>query len=130
MSIQSSISFDYIIDGYKKDLTGREFVYISKYGSTTFGIVKDVYHRINHSFDDETLRRIQMGISYMFSKIDIDELDLIEKNVDRRWSGSFPHISIISENGNVYNLESDKIFFISDKIPSIFEKKIEKNRKP
>jgi len=128
MSILSSITFDHIIEGYKKDLIGREFVYLSEYGSTTFGVVKDVILRINHNFDDETSRRMKVGIAAMSTKVNIDESDLVEKIVDRRWSGTFPYISIISETGNVYNLESDKLFFLGEKNSFFFEENIEKDR--
>ena len=122
--VLSSSNFDNILEGYKKDLVGREFVYLSKYGSTTFGKVARVHLGVSAAFDNETNRRFMVSLSRVSPKVTVGESDLSPIEVEREWSGSFPSITIISENNISYNLESDKIYFLQNESERInFEKK-------
>lgn len=109
------VDFNILQKAYEEQLIGKEFVYKSKYGSTTFGTVDRVIVTSMSSMDDETVRKVKVGLSKMTPKIQIKEGDLEPIKVERTWVGSIPQVSIISKNGILYELETDEIYFIDGK---------------
>lgn len=97
---------------YKNEFIGKEFVYQSEYGSETFSKVKDVIIAINLSADKEALRLQNKIIAKYSPKIKTIPIDTEPIEVERKWSGVMPTITIISENNNHYKLGSDKIYFL------------------
>lgn len=109
------VYFNILQKAYEEQLVGKEFVYKSKYGSTTFGTVESVIVTSMSSMDDETGRKVKVGLSKVTPKVQIEEGDLEPIKVERTWVGSRPQISIISKNGTPYDLETDEIYFIDGK---------------
>ena len=106
------MNFDLILKAYESVLVGKEFVYKSKYGSTTFGTVERVMLIHQGTMDDESSRRFKVVIGNHSSKVRLDPSDHQPIQVDRSWSGVSPEITIISTNGTSYNLKEDEIYFI------------------
>jgi hypothetical protein len=104
--------FENILKGLQKDLVGLDFVYKSKYGGEVKGIVKDVSITHQHGADEETNRRILVGLFNKSRKIQITEEHKIELNPDFRWSGWSFEIIVTSENGVSYSMKKDNIYFI------------------
>ena len=80
-----------IYDALREEWVGKQFVYESKYGSETKGVVKDVVvanEMISNKF-----------------------LTLKESEEMFNWIGTRPVFNIISTNDNVYLL--DEIYFLS-----------------
>lgn len=91
------LGLERIVDAYKAEFVGKRFVYVSKYGPT-FGTVKDV--RIFTEFDlsENQLQKILYGVEGNSSS--------------NNWCGFRPIISIVSENGNIYSLTKEKVYFL------------------
>ena len=106
------MNFDLILKAYESVLVGKEFVYKSKYGSTTFGTVERVMLIHQGAMDDESGRMFKVVIGNHSSKVRLDPSDHQPIQVDRSWSGVSPEITIISTNGTSYNLKEDEIYFI------------------
>lgn len=104
--------FDKLQESYNETLIGKEFVYLSKYGSTTFGRVKSVNVISSATMDAETARKFKVGLSKVSPKVNSTEKDLEPIQVERKWWGFKPQIIIVSENGVPYNLDNDNIYFI------------------
>lgn len=107
------MKYDKIKKAYEETFIGKEFVYKSKYGSTTFGKVSGVQIIEKSSMDYETSRKFKIGLAKTSSKIETTEKDYKPVEVKKKWFGSFPQINIISKNGNHYNIKSDEIYFIN-----------------
>lgn len=107
-----NMNFDLILKAYESVLVGKEFVYKSKYGSTTFGTVEQVILTHHCAMDDESSRRFKVVIGNHSSKVQLEPSDHQPIRVDRSWSGVTPKITIISTNGTAYNLKEDEIYFI------------------
>ena len=106
------MNFDLILKAYESVLVGKEFVYKSKYSSTTFGTVERVMLIHQGTMDDESSRRFKVVIGNHSSKVRLDPSDHQPIQVDRSWSGVSPEITIISTNGTSYNLKEDEMYFI------------------
>jgi hypothetical protein len=106
------MNFDLILEAYRKTLVGKEFVYKSKYGSTTFGTVKRVIVAYQCSMDAESGRRLKVAIGNNSRKVQLEPSDHQPIQVERRWHGKSPGITIISTNGISYDLKEDEIYFI------------------
>ena len=109
------MDFDILQKAYEEQLVDKEFVYKSKYGSTTFGVVDRVIVTSMTSMDDETGRKMKVGLSKASPKVQLEKGDLEPIKVERTWIGSVPKVSIISKNGTLYELEEDTIYFIDGK---------------
>ncbi len=106
------MNFDLILKAYESVLVGKEFVYKSKYGSTTFGTIERVMITHHCTMDDESGRRFKVAIASKSPKVQLEPSDHQPIQVDRSWSGVSPEITIISTNGTSYNLKEDEIYFI------------------
>lgn len=106
--------FEKIQDAYNETLVGEEFVYLSKYGSTTFGRVKEVIIRESSTTDLETGRELKLELSKVSPKVKVTKEDLEPIQVEKRWWGSTPQVIIRSENGTQYELNKDEIYFIGE----------------
>jgi len=106
--------FENILEGLRKDLNGKEFVYKSKYGGEVKGTVKGVSITHQLGFDKETSRRMLVGLSKRIPKIQITEKNLVELKPDFKWSGMTFEIMVTSTNGISYNMNSDKIYFLDE----------------
>ena len=106
--------FENILEGLRKDLNGKEFVYKSKYGGEVKGTVKGVSITHQLGSDKETSRRMLVGMSKISQKVQITDDDLIELTPDFKWSGTSFEIMVTSTNGVSYNMNSDKIYFIDE----------------
>lgn len=97
---------------------GKQFVYVSKYGSETIGEIEDVILTSIFSMDKESsgiIREIvkqksdnKPGTTAMNRDIET------KKSIDRKdfkWFGSRPEIRIQSTNGQIYKLE--EIYILS-----------------
>lgn len=107
------MKYDKIQKVYEETLIGKEFVYVSKYGSTTFGKVSGILIVEQCSMDDESSRKMKIVMGRRTSKIELTEKDYNSIKVEKGWFGSFPEINILSENNNHYTLGKDKIYFIN-----------------
>lgn len=63
------MNFDLILEAYQKTLVCKEFVYKSKYGSTTFGTVERVMLTHNYTTDNESGRRFKVAIGSNSPKV-------------------------------------------------------------
>jgi len=108
------MNFDKIEKAYNETLVGKEFVYLSKYGSTTFGRVKNAKVISSSSTDPETDRKFRLEFYKLSPKVKFTEEDLKPIQVERKWWGHAPKITIISENGVLYDLDKDEIYFINE----------------
>lgn len=108
------MDFDKIEEAYNETLVGKEFVYLSKYGSTTFGRVKNVKVIYSSARDPETYREFRLEFYKLSPKVKFTEEDLKPIPVERKWLGYAPKITIISENGVPYDLDKDEIYFINE----------------
>jgi len=108
-------NFDKLQEAYNETLIGKEFVYLSKYGSTTFGKVKSVNVISSSSMDVETGRKLKLALSKVSPKVNSTEKDLEPIQVERKWWGYKPQITILSENNVPYDLNEDNIYFIDGK---------------
>ena len=106
--------FENIIKGLRKDLIGKEFIYVSKYGGETKGIVKDVSLQHIISFDEETARKFKLKMASS-GKFDLKESDLIENNASFTWSGKSFKILVHTTNNVFYELGVDNIYFLDEK---------------
>lgn len=106
------MNFDPILKAYRKTLIGKEFVYKSKYGSTTFGTVERVILTHHCAMDDESGRRFKVAIGNNSAKVQLEPSDHQPIEVERIWRGESPGITIISTNGTAYDLKEDEIYFI------------------
>lgn len=109
------MEYDKIQKAYEDTLIGKEFVYLSKYGSTTFGTVKSVMVVHQCSMDAESGRRFKVAIGNNSQKVQLEPSDHQPVQVERRWYGQSPGITIISTNGTLYDLKEDEIYFIDGK---------------
>lgn len=91
------LGLEKIAKAYKAELVGKRFVYVSKYGPT-FGTVKDVRIHTEFDFSDSQIKKILYGVK--------------EKPSTNDWFGFRPVINIVSENGNLYNLTNEKVYFL------------------
>lgn len=105
--------FENILKGLREDLTGKEFVYCSKYGGEVKGTVRSVSIVHCHNSDKESNRKMKLGLSKISPKIQITEEDMVELNQDFEWSGCSFDIIITSESGTAYDMSEDKIYFIN-----------------
>lgn len=106
------MNFDTILEAYRETLIGKEFVYKSKYGSTTFGTVKNVIITHLIDMDDESGRKFKVAIGNNSRKVQLESSDHVPIEVERSWRGESPEITIISTNGTSYCLTEDEIYFI------------------
>jgi len=106
------MNFDPILEAYRKTLVGKEFVYKSKYGSTTFGTVEQVILTHHCTMDDESGRRFKVAIASKSPKVQLEPSDHQPIEVERIWRGESPGITIISTKGIAYDLKEDEIYFI------------------
>ena len=102
--------FDKILEGYKKNLIGKEFVYTSKYGGTVFGTVANVMMTQIDSIDAESFRKFSNKLNKKSGKYKSQETPI---QVERSYYAHKPEISIFSKNGVLYNLNEDNIYFIN-----------------
>jgi len=93
-----------------KELKGKEFVYVTKYGGEVFSKVSDVHITEIYHMDKESGRKFKIGLSKASQKVQLEEKDKVPVKVDRRWSGSQYEIEVTTPNGNYYKL--NKIYFI------------------
>lgn len=91
------LGLERIADAYKAEFVGKRFVYVSKYGPT-FGTVKDVRIHTEFDFSENQIKKILYGAEGNSSSDD--------------WGGFRPVINIVSENGNLYNLTNEKVYFL------------------
>ena len=106
------MNFDLILEAYQKTLVGKEFVYKSKYGSTTFGTVERVMLTHQCKTDDESGRRFKVALASKSPKVQLEPSDHQPIEVERIWHGESPGITIISTNGIAYDLKEYEIYFI------------------
>lgn len=106
------MNFDLILEAYRKTLVGKEFVYKSKYGSTTFGTVERVMLTHQCAMDDESGRQFKVAIASKSPKVQLESSDHQPIQVERSWHGESPGITIISTKGIAYDLKEDEIYFI------------------
>jgi len=105
--------FEKIQDVLNETLIGKEFVYVSKYGSETRCEVKWVTIVNSVSGDKDSLRKMKLGLNRMSpQKIKIEEKDKQSIEVPFKWWGHALKINVISTMGNVYELDKDNIYFI------------------
>jgi hypothetical protein len=107
------MKYDKIQKAYEETLIGKEFVYLSKYGSTVFGKVSGILIVEQYAMDDESNRKWKVAIGKKTGNIKLEEKDYNPIEVEKEWNGSFLEINILSENNNYYTLGKDKIYFIS-----------------
>jgi hypothetical protein len=98
----------------KNAWVGKEFIYVSKYGSETRGIVKDVVV-VNEIIANKTLA------GYLKKKVEEQSKNKpnttimnymgLNDEIESNYIGTRPTFKIISENNNTYSL--DEIYFIS-----------------
>jgi hypothetical protein len=105
-------SSNIIADVYKKQMVGKRFVYHSKYGGETFGIVRDISVIIRWHADALTNWNLQTGLAKHTTKVTAPTGE--QPTVANHWQGWNLDIRIISEKGNVYSLTEDKIYIIED----------------
>ena len=91
------LGLEHIVEAYKAEYLGKRFVYVSKYGPT-FGTVKDIRIHTEFDFSGNQMKKILYGIE--------------EIPASKEWCGFRPVINIVSENGNLYNLTKEKVYFI------------------
>ena len=94
-----------------KELKGKEFVYVTKYGGEVFSKVSDIHVTEVYHMDKESSRKFKIGLSKASQKVQLEEKDKIPVKVDRKWSGSQYKIEIVTSNKNFYKLE--EIIFLS-----------------
>jgi len=107
------MKYDKIQKAYEETLIGKEFVYMSKYGSTVFGKVSGILIVEQCAMDDESNRKMKVAIGKRTGKIKLAKKDYNPVEVEKEWTGDFPEINILSENNNHYTLGKDKIYFIN-----------------
>jgi len=88
-----------------KELKGKEFVYVTKYGGEVFSKVSDVHVTEVHHMDKESGRKFKVGLSKVYEKVQLEEEDKIPVKVDRKWSGNRYKIEVATSNRNFYKLE-------------------------
>jgi hypothetical protein len=93
---------DKILNAYQSDLIGKEFIYLSKYGSETRGIIENIHitHTMNSDINLNNAMQYLVDQSVKGSKT----MEKPEKVDVPKWIGYRPEISIISTTGNVYNI--------------------------
>lgn len=105
--------FEKIQDVLNEELKGKQFVYVSKYGSETRCEVKWITIVNSVSGDKDSLRKMKLGLNRMSpQKIKIEEKDKQSIEVPFKWWGHALKINVISTMGNVYELDKDNIYFI------------------
>ena len=108
---------DKIREILKREWIGKQFVYVSKYGSETIGEIGDVILINTFSMDKESadvIRELvklksenEPGSHVIYNAIETKKS--IERK-DFKWIGSRPKISIKSTNGQIYKL--DEIYIL------------------
>jgi hypothetical protein len=92
------MNYDKIIEAYKEEFIGKQFTYKSKYGGKAVGIVEEVYYKII------------CDIISLTDEIEVDKLSIKHEYVV---GGDKLQIYIRSEDGIVYGLTEDNLFFTS-----------------
>lgn len=107
--------FSKIQETLNEELKDKEFVYVSKYGSETLCRVKEITITYSLCGDKETLRKMKLGLHHMSpQKINVEEKDKEPIEVSMEWWGQSLEVIIVSTNGNLYYLNKDRIYFLSD----------------
>lgn len=104
--------FEKIRELLSNTLVGREFVYLSKYGGETFGIVAGISLDYTESQDKETGRLFKVSIGEISRKVKLTEEDYVPVPVKRSWRGLSFETVIHSTNNIQYTLGTDEIYFI------------------
>lgn len=102
--------FDKIQKSYNEELVGKHFVYKSKYGSITFGVVDRVVVSSEVVMDDESNRKMKLSLMNKMG-INPNPTDLQPINVKDSWTASRPKITIISKNNVPYCLDECTLYF-------------------
>jgi hypothetical protein len=101
-------TYEKILELLLNDWIDKKFVYCSKYGSETIGIIKNVDFKHKFIFDNETNERIKKSIidknnphknELLIFKENIET----KKNKNYKWFGSRYDIIITSDNNQTYN---------------------------
>jgi hypothetical protein len=107
-----------IHDALREEWIGKQFVYVSKYGSETIGEIKDVLIVNETRFDSNTENRIKDIVkqksenkpkSSIMNKV--FESRKVKESNDFKWIGFRPSVEIISTNNIIYKL--DEIFILN-----------------
>jgi len=95
----------------EEELLEKQFLYRSKYGGETVGVIKGIRSTMEMGFDRVTEERLSYGLSKLSEKF--EDLPRPEKPTEpyTRWIANKVRFNIVSENGNSYRL--DEIFIIS-----------------
>jgi len=116
-----------ILEAYKSELIGRRFVYTSKYGGETLGVIKNIECRTINTYDRETLNKIadylrkrrEEGIKMplidgfkIANKTYIGPKEIADAKASSRYRGIKMEYSMVSENGVKYDM--NEIFIIDN----------------
>ena len=93
-----------------KELKGKEFVYVTKYGGEVFSKVSDIHVTEVYHMDKESGRKFKIGLSKASQKVQLEEKDKQPIEVENTWKGQKYEIEVVTPNGNYYKL--NKIYFI------------------
>lgn len=114
-----------ILEAYRSELIGRRFVYTSKYGGETLGVIKNIECRYIYTYDRETLNKIadylskrrEEGIKVPMidgfkvgNKIYPGPKEIADAKASSRYMGIKTEYSMVSENGVKYGM--NEIFLI------------------
>ena len=114
-----------ILEAYRSELIGRRFVYTSKYGGETLGVIKNIECRNINTYDKETCaiisdylkKKLEEGIKLpMIDGIKIGNAVhpgpkvISDAKASSKYHGIKTEYSVISENGVLYNM--NEIFII------------------
>ncbi len=116
-----------ILEAYRSELIGRRFVYTSKYGGETLGVIKNIECRNINTYDKETCAIIA---DYIKKKREegikspiLDDIRIVNKTyigpkiiadakASSRYRGIKTEYSMVSENGVTYDM--NEIFIIDN----------------
>jgi hypothetical protein len=116
-----------ILEAYRSELIGRRFVYTSKYGGETLGVIKNIECRNINTYDKETcaiiadyLRKkredgIKMPLIDGFKiadKVYPGPKEISDAKASSRYRGIKTEYSMVSENGVTYGM--NEIFIIDN----------------
>jgi hypothetical protein len=116
-----------ILEAYRSELIGRRFVYTSKYGGETLGVIKNIECRNINTYDKETCaiiadylsKRREEGIKVPMiggfkvgNKIYPGPKEISDAKESSRYKGIKTEYLMVSENGVTYNM--NEIFVIKN----------------
>ena len=90
-----------IVKAYES-LIGKDFMYVSKYGSETRGTIESITSTYTMSGDKDTQANLAYNLDHSIKGT--GKMDKPKVEGCRKWAGYKLEISVISTYGNVYNI--------------------------